>query len=96
MHYVQFYWLVLPISFPLNVQIGHIFLGSNLKLSYTFKILMMSFLTKIPHIHQMLYLHFYFTSLIYEMFYKYWELITFVVKTYLVNVSIIDTYTTGI
>jgi hypothetical protein len=27
MHYVQFIWLVTPISFPLNVQIGCIFYG---------------------------------------------------------------------
>jgi len=44
---VQFFWLVLPISFPLSVQIRRVFLGSNPRLSYTFKILKMSFLTKI-------------------------------------------------
>jgi len=48
MHYVQFFLLVLPISFPLNAQIGRIFLGSNPRLSYTLKFLKMSFLTKIP------------------------------------------------
>jgi hypothetical protein len=30
MHYVQFFWLVLPISFQLNAQIGRIFLGQIL------------------------------------------------------------------
>jgi hypothetical protein len=47
MHYVQFFYLVLPVSFPFNVQIGCIFLGSNPRLSYTFKILKRSFLKKI-------------------------------------------------
>ncbi len=32
--------------FPLNAQIGHIFLGSNVRLNYILKILKMSFLTK--------------------------------------------------
>jgi hypothetical protein len=57
MHYVQFLLLVLPISFPFNAQIGHISLGSNTSLNYTFRNLML-FLMKIPHIYQILYLHF--------------------------------------
>jgi hypothetical protein len=34
MHYVQFIWLVSPISFPFNVQIGCVFYGFKSQLEF--------------------------------------------------------------
>jgi len=44
MHYVQFIWLVTPISFPLNVQIGCIFYGFKSQVEfYSFRNLKIHF-----------------------------------------------------
>ncbi len=49
-HYLQFIWLVSPISFPFNVQIGCIFFGFKSQVElYSFDNLKINFLANIPN-----------------------------------------------